>query len=158
MLHNDACPNITVNPQTFDVFVDGVLATCEPARECRWRAVHAEMTQLLQCCESMRPSRDHRPSRRGARRHRRTGRLRQDRFARAADPRVSARGIDLAVITNDLVTKEDAERLQRTGLIDPERVSGGGDRRLSAHGDPRGSDAEHARRPTIWRRISGCST
>src|SRR4029434_10627223 len=29
MLHNDACPNITVNPQTFDVFVDGDLATCE---------------------------------------------------------------------------------------------------------------------------------
>lgn len=31
MLHNDACPAITVNPQTFDVFVDGVLATCEPS-------------------------------------------------------------------------------------------------------------------------------
>jgi urease subunit alpha len=33
MLHNDACPEIRVNPQTFDVFVDGELATCEPARE-----------------------------------------------------------------------------------------------------------------------------
>lgn len=32
MLHNDACPVITVNPQTFDVFVDGELATCEPAK------------------------------------------------------------------------------------------------------------------------------
>lgn len=32
MLHNDACPTITVNAQTFDVTVDGVLATCEPAR------------------------------------------------------------------------------------------------------------------------------
>lgn len=31
MLHNDACPNIKVNPQTFDVYVDGALATCEPA-------------------------------------------------------------------------------------------------------------------------------
>ena len=31
MLHNDACPTITVDPQTFDVTVDGVLATCEPA-------------------------------------------------------------------------------------------------------------------------------
>ena len=30
MLHNAACPKITVNPQTFDVFVDGQLATCEP--------------------------------------------------------------------------------------------------------------------------------
>ena len=31
MLHNDACPDIRVNPQTFDVFVDDELATCEPA-------------------------------------------------------------------------------------------------------------------------------
>ena len=31
MLHNGACPDITVDPQTFDVFVDGVLAACEPA-------------------------------------------------------------------------------------------------------------------------------
>jgi urease subunit alpha len=33
MLHNDACPKITVNPQTFDVFVDGNIATCEPAKK-----------------------------------------------------------------------------------------------------------------------------
>jgi urease subunit alpha len=33
MLHNDACPNIRVDPQTFDVFVDGELATCEPSTE-----------------------------------------------------------------------------------------------------------------------------
>jgi urease subunit alpha len=32
MLHNDACPAIRVNPQTFDVFVDGKIATCEPAK------------------------------------------------------------------------------------------------------------------------------
>lgn len=31
MLHNDVCPQITVNPQTFDVMVDGERATCEPA-------------------------------------------------------------------------------------------------------------------------------
>ena len=31
MLRNDALPHIRVDPQTFDVFVDGVLATCEPA-------------------------------------------------------------------------------------------------------------------------------
>ncbi len=30
---NDACPEITVDPATFDVFVDGDLATCEPADE-----------------------------------------------------------------------------------------------------------------------------
>jgi urease subunit alpha len=31
MLHNDACPKVTVDPQTFAVHVDGELATCEPA-------------------------------------------------------------------------------------------------------------------------------
>ena len=38
-------------------------------------------------------------------------------------PILRARGIDLAVVTNDLVTKEDAERLRRSGLIDPARVT-----------------------------------
>ncbi|MDQ0390901.1 urease accessory protein UreG [Labrys monachus] len=38
-------------------------------------------------------------------------------------PVLHARGVDLAVVTNDLVTKEDAERLRRSGLIDPQRVS-----------------------------------
>jgi hypothetical protein len=33
MLWNDTCPLITVDPETFDVFVEGALATCEPARE-----------------------------------------------------------------------------------------------------------------------------
>ncbi|MEH6499007.1 MAG: urease subunit alpha [Pseudoalteromonas distincta] len=33
MLHNDACPAITVNAQTFEVFADGDLLTCEPASE-----------------------------------------------------------------------------------------------------------------------------
>ena len=37
-------------------------------------------------------------------------------------PRFAARGTSLAVITNDLVTREDAERLRRSGLIDPQRV------------------------------------
>lgn len=38
-------------------------------------------------------------------------------------PALGARGVDLAVITNDLVTTEDAERIRRSGLIDPARVS-----------------------------------
>jgi urease accessory protein len=38
-------------------------------------------------------------------------------------PALIARGVDLAVITNDLVTAEDAERIRRSGLIDPARVS-----------------------------------
>jgi urease accessory protein len=37
-------------------------------------------------------------------------------------PRFMARGTNLAVITNDLATKEDAERVRRSGLIDPARV------------------------------------
>jgi urease accessory protein len=37
-------------------------------------------------------------------------------------PELLARGIDIAVITNDLVTHEDAERIRRSGLIDPARV------------------------------------
>ena len=38
-------------------------------------------------------------------------------------PLFQAAGISVAVVTNDLVTKEDAERLKRSGLIDPDRVS-----------------------------------
>src|ERR1700761_4068525 len=38
-------------------------------------------------------------------------------------PALINRGIDIAVITNDLVTAEDAERIRRSGLIDPARVS-----------------------------------
>jgi urease accessory protein len=37
-------------------------------------------------------------------------------------PRLRARNVNLAVITNDLVTAEDAERIRRSGLIDPARV------------------------------------
>jgi urease accessory protein len=39
-------------------------------------------------------------------------------------PRMSDVGLRVAVITNDLVTTEDAERVQRSGLIDPELVVG----------------------------------
>jgi urease accessory protein len=38
-------------------------------------------------------------------------------------PVLGARGVDFAVVTNDLVTQEDAERLRRSGLIDPARVA-----------------------------------
>lgn len=37
-------------------------------------------------------------------------------------PALEERGIQVAVVTNDLVTKEDAERLKKSGLIDPEKV------------------------------------
>lgn len=37
-------------------------------------------------------------------------------------PRFIQRGVNIAVITNDLVTQEDADRVRRSGLIAPERV------------------------------------
>ena len=37
-------------------------------------------------------------------------------------PAFEDRNLQIAIVTNDLVTKEDAERLQRSGLIEPERV------------------------------------
>ncbi|QLQ09942.1 MAG: urease accessory protein UreG [Nocardioidaceae bacterium] len=37
-------------------------------------------------------------------------------------PALSTSGFEVAVITNDLVTREDAERVARSGLIAPERV------------------------------------
>ena len=37
-------------------------------------------------------------------------------------PMLAASDIDVAVVTNDLVTREDAERIKRSGLIAPERV------------------------------------
>jgi urease accessory protein len=37
-------------------------------------------------------------------------------------PIFASRNLELAIVTNDLVTREDAERLQRSGLIDPDRV------------------------------------
>ncbi|MGF1502670.1 MAG: urease accessory protein UreG [Paracoccaceae bacterium] len=38
-------------------------------------------------------------------------------------PMLAAEGVSVAVITNDLVTAEDAERLRRTALLPPERIA-----------------------------------
>lgn len=38
-------------------------------------------------------------------------------------PKLDKRGVSLAIVTNDLVTEEDADRLRRSGLIDAARVS-----------------------------------
>ena len=37
-------------------------------------------------------------------------------------PALMARNIEVAVVANDIVTREDAERIKRSGLIDPNRV------------------------------------
>ena len=67
-------------------------------------------------------------------------------------PVLDRRGVQLAIVTNDLVTKEDAERLRRSGLIDPSRIkavelgacphtviSGGPDIEYHGRGCPRGA-------------------
>jgi urease accessory protein len=38
-------------------------------------------------------------------------------------PAFLSRGVEIAIVTNDLVTAEDAERIRRSGLIDPARVA-----------------------------------
>jgi urease accessory protein len=38
-------------------------------------------------------------------------------------PAFAARSVSVAIVTNDLVTAEDAERIRRSGLIDPARVA-----------------------------------
>ena len=110
MLHNDAMPHITVDPQTFDVYADGVLLTCAPAKKVPLEPeVHAAMNS---------------PEVVGAARVGVGGPVGSGKTALVERliPLLRAEGIDLAVITNDLVTKEDAERLRRSRLIDPERV------------------------------------
>ncbi|MCX2755807.1 MULTISPECIES: urease accessory protein UreG [Gordonia] len=44
------------------------------------------------------------------------------RLVESLVPVLTERGVDLAVITNDLVTDEDAQRVRRSGIIDPARV------------------------------------
>ena len=58
-------------------------------------------------------------------------------------PALHAKDVDLAVITNDLVTKEYAQRLRRSGLKSAGPCGSRGDRRLPAYGDPRGPHLEH---------------
>ncbi|UXA12791.1 urease accessory protein UreG [Mycobacterium sp. SMC-8] len=44
------------------------------------------------------------------------------RLVESLVPRLSDAGFSVAVITNDLVTDEDAQRVRRSGVIDPNRV------------------------------------
>ena len=58
-------------------------------------------------------------------------------------PALLKRGVDIAVITNDLVTAEDAERIRRSGLIDPARVSAVESGGMPTYCHSRGSNAQH---------------
>ncbi len=107
MVRNAALPHVEVDPRTFDVRADGALLTAEPA-------VTRRLSRESTCCDDPRG----RP-----RRHRRPRRIGQDRARRGATrPSFARRGRIVSVITNDLVTAEDAERVRRSGLIDPLRV------------------------------------
>lgn len=44
------------------------------------------------------------------------------RLVESLVPELTRAGLSVAVITNDLVTDEDARRVRRSGVIDPERV------------------------------------
>ena len=44
------------------------------------------------------------------------------RLVESLVPELSRLGLGVAVITNDLVTDEDAQRVRRSGVIDPDRV------------------------------------
>ena len=44
------------------------------------------------------------------------------RLVESLVPELIRAGLSVAVITNDLVTDEDAQRVRRSGVIDPERV------------------------------------
>ena len=107
LVWNDALPEIRVDPETYRVEVDGELCTCEPMARVPLGPLYVLKNE------------------RGPDRHRRPGRLRQDPPGRAAAAAArTPTASRAAVITNDLVTKEDAERLQAGGLIAPELVVG----------------------------------
>ncbi len=59
-------------------------------------------------------------------------------------PRLLERGIETVVVTNDIVTTEDAEHVRRTlaGILDARADRRRRDRLLPAHGRPRGPDDE----------------
>ena len=63
------------------------------------------------------------PARRAAAgRHRRAGRLRQDRAGRGAVPHARRASYDLAVVTNDIYTTEDADFLRRNAVLPDDRI------------------------------------
>ena len=53
---------------------------------------------------------------------------------------------EIAAITNDIYTREDAEFLTRSGALPPESYPWRRDRRLSAYRDPRGCLDQPSRR------------
>ena len=65
---------------------------------------------------------------------------------------------DIAVVTNDIYTKEDAEFLTRAGALRARAHHRRRDRRLPAHRDPRGRLDQPRRRRRDERALSRTST
>ncbi len=63
-------------------------------------------------------------------------------------PQLIGKGLGVAVITNDLVTDEDAQRVRRSGVIDPSRV-------LAVETGPARTPPSVRTRPPIWPRRGG---
>ena len=111
MIHNTATPRIDVDPETYEVRADGELLTCEPAAGCRWRKdiffFNGRMTYM----------RAFRVGIAGPVGSGKTALV--DRLSKRLWP-----AVNLAVVTNDIYTKEDAEFLIRQGTLPAERVRG----------------------------------
>ena len=99
-------PEIRVDPETYRVEVDGELCTCEPI------AARPARPPLRPQVSAVRIGVGG-PVGSG-----------KTRLLERLLPLLHADGLRVAVITNDLVTTEDAERLQPGGLIAPELVVG----------------------------------
>ena len=50
-------------------------------------------------------------------------------------PLLMSQGVEVAVVTNDLLTTEDADRLKRKGFLTARAGSRGRNRQLPAHGN-----------------------
>ncbi len=113
-------PHVEVDPQTFEVRADGKLSdvpTCNQGGA--WRGgICCDEQAFAERHDGQVPGLQPRASGSADR----SARARR-RLVERLIPALLKRGVDIAVITNDLVTAEDAERIRRSGLIDPARVS-----------------------------------
>ncbi len=65
---------------------------------------------------------------------------------------------EMAVVTNDIFTREDAEFLVKNGILEEARIIWCGDGRMSAYGDSRGCDDEFTGDRRFGGTVSGLRT
>ena len=116
MVRNSAMPHVEVDPQTFEVRADGKLLMCPPA---------VESSTVAEVYAAMTAKRAGAGGRIAAARVGIGGPVGSGKTALVERliPALLSRGVEIAIVTNDLVTAEDAERIRRSGLIDPARVA-----------------------------------